>query len=74
MGHGIDPRSAPRSSGRRRASTGSHTLPSKVEGRIAAHAQKAYGGGSPRPEGRVALEGGVRLEETARGIGQAGSL
>ena len=77
MGHGIDSRSASRRSGCRsgwhQPSTGPRTLPAGMRRQIEAHHWKAHGGRAPRPEGRVALEGGVRLKETARGIGQAGS-
>jgi hypothetical protein len=77
MGRSIDPRSAPRTSGRRsrrhRPSADPRTTPAVVSQRIDAHHRKAHGGQTPRPEGRSAPEGGACLEETPRGIGWPGS-
>jgi hypothetical protein len=77
MGYGIDPRSAPRTSGRRsgrhRSSTEPRTARAVVSQRIDAHHRKVHGVQAPRPEGRAAPEGGACLEETARGIGRPGS-
>ena len=77
MGYGIDSRSAPRTSGRRsgrhRPSTAPRIARAAMSQRIDAHHRKAHGGQAPRPEGRVAPEGGACLEETAREVGRPGS-
>jgi hypothetical protein len=77
MRYSIDPRSAPRTSGRRsgrhRPSMDLCTAPAVVSQRIDAHHRKVHGVQAPRPEGRAAPEGGAGLEETARGIGRPGS-
>jgi len=77
MGHSLDSRVASRRSGRRsgwhQPSMGLRPLSTGMRRWIEAHHWKAYSGQAPRPEGRVALKGGVRLEEVARGTRQAGS-
>jgi hypothetical protein len=77
MGHGIDSRSASRRSrcrsGWHQPSTDPRTMSAGMHRRIEPHHWKAYSRQALPTEGRVALEGEVRLEERAHGTGQAGS-
>ena len=78
MGHSIASRTASQRSGRRsgthQPSTDLRTLSTGMRRWVEAyHHCKAHGGRAPHPEGRVALGGGVRLEEMAGRTGQEGS-
>jgi hypothetical protein len=77
MGHSIDSRAASRRLGSRsgwhQPSMDLRPLSTGMHRWIEAHHWKAYSRGAPRPEGRVALGGGVRLEAAACGTEEAGS-